>query len=160
MTIHISDEALVTLAQSLYRAHSESRDPVPREERSYWLKLAQVAAGFFRASMLETGMKSNLVASGDIPKTMVEVISIRFPKLVTFRLPDGSIREAEHDALVDWGADFGWLTADGKWLSHIDTFNPNPGPHPITGEPWRGRIPPDVLKASVDWNDGKNPDHS
>lgn len=147
MATNISAEALVALAQNLYRAHSGCGEPVPIEDRPYWLKLARVAAGFFRTSMLEPGMKSNLVASGGTPKTMVEVVSIRYPTLVTIRLPDGSTREAEHDALVNWGADFGWLTADGKRLCHIDTFNPNPGPHPLTGEPWRGRIQPDALKT-------------
>ena len=72
--------------------------------------------------------------------------------MVTIRLPDGSTREVDHDALIDWGADFGWYSVDenGKpHLDHFDLFNQNPGAHPLTGEPWRGRIRPDVLKAAA-----------
>jgi hypothetical protein len=99
--------------------------------------------------MLEPGMRSRLAPSKDTQATLVEVVSIRFPTLVTIRLPDGSLLEAEHDTLNDWSIDFGWTSVDDKGvshLSHIDTFNPNYCPHPITGEPWPRNIQPDVLK--------------
>lgn len=136
---HISDVVLTRLATFLYQTSSGTNQPVPVEDRPHWLKLARTASAFFRSTMLEPGMKSRLAPSKDTPATLVEVVSVRFPTLVTVRLPDGSTLEAEHDSLNQWNIDFGWTSTDDKGvshLSHIDTFNPNPGPHPITGEPW------------------------
>lgn len=150
-TVVVSDESLVRLATHLYQTSEDTNQPIPVEDRPKWLKIARSAARFFRTSMLEPGMKSRLAASKDTPVTMVEVVSIRFPTLVTIRLPDGSELEAEHDALNDWSIDFGWtsINPDGsKALNHIDTFNPNRGPHPITGEPWVGKNQPDIFKLA------------
>lgn len=151
--VMVSAEDLVWLAKALYGKHvGDFRKDVPEGERVHWMGLAELAAGYFRTSMLEPGMKSRLLSSGDVPATMVEVVSVRFETLATIRLPDGSTREAGVDSLIDWGADFGWTSADenGKeWLTHIDTFNEERGPHPLTGESWRGRVQPDVLKAAV-----------
>jgi hypothetical protein len=147
--VSISDESLVRLAAFLYQTSSETNQPVPVEGRSHWLKLARAAASFFRTTMLEPGMKSHLAPSKGTPATLVEVVSIRFPTLVTVQLPDGSLLEAEHDTLNNWSIDFGWTSTDPngvEHLTHIDTFNPMTGPHPITGEPWRRNIQPDVFK--------------
>jgi hypothetical protein len=144
----ISDESLVSLATNLYQAHSGSRE-VPEEERAYWVKLARVAAAFFRAPSLEPGMKSHLAASRGLPRTLVEVVSVKYPTRVTIKLPEGTLVEADESALIDWGVDFGWThIEDGKeCLLHIDTFHSDHGAHPLTGEPWRGRTNPDALKA-------------
>jgi hypothetical protein len=150
--VMISAESLVRLAKALYGKHvGDFSKEVPEGERAHWVEVAEIAAGYFRTAMLEPGMKSRLLSSGDVPATLVEVVSIRFETLALIRLPDGSTREASVDSLIDWGADFGWtyVGEDGKeWTSHIDTFNEERGPHPLTGEPWRGRIQPDVLKAA------------
>lgn len=110
--INISGEDLVRLAKQLYRASFETDQIVPKEERPHWLKLARAAASFFRSTILEPGMKSRLAPSKDIPATPVEVVAVRFPTLVSFRLPDGSLLEAEHDTLNDWSIDFGWEKTD------------------------------------------------
>jgi hypothetical protein len=151
--VMISTEDLVWLAKDLYGKHvGDFRKEVPEGERAHWLGVAELAAGFFRTSMLEPGMKSRLLSSGDVPATLVEVVSVRFETLATIRLPDGSTCEASVDSLIDWGADFGWTSVDenGKeWISHIDSFNSDHRPHPLTGESWRGRVEPDVLKAAA-----------
>jgi hypothetical protein len=100
---------------------------------------------------------ATLWGSGDFPDTQVEIVSTRtectqcvgphthMSEFATIKFPDGTTKEVDHCALIDWSSD--WYDTNTGYSGHCDTFsNPRP-PHPITGTRYPKGMSPDELQA-------------